>query len=170
WNDRFGSHHSFQNSGDKLHQSLPSIIQRAKNTTTLNMRHDPMKQCEISNKKANIIKFLNAADMNIDDISITKKSLLDTEEYNKLSDELKNIVKKNKILEEEVFDADFIRKNKNNVEVSLNIDYESDGTRKLFSLAGPWLDTLENGYTLVIDELHDKLHPLLLRYMVVTQI
>lgn len=31
----------FQSNGDKPHQSLPSIIQRAKSTTTLSLRHNP---------------------------------------------------------------------------------------------------------------------------------
>ena len=31
--------------------------------------------------------------------------------------------------------------------------------RKMFAFAGPWLDVLENGYILFIDELHDNLHP-----------
>ncbi len=31
--------------------------------------------------------------------------------------------------------------------------------RKMFAFAGPWLDVLENGYILFIDELHYNLHP-----------
>ncbi len=40
-------------------------------------------------------------------------------------------------------------------------DQESEGTRKIFSLSGPLLDTLEQGKVLVIDELEARLHPLL---------
>lgn len=35
---------------------------------------------------------------------------------------------------------------------------ESEGTRKLFGIAGPLLDSLEHGKTLVIDEMDSKLH------------
>lgn len=38
---------------------------------------------------------------------------------------------------------------------------ESTGTRRLFALAGPWLDILENGYTVCIDELDTSMHPLM---------
>ncbi|MDQ6953340.1 MAG: AAA family ATPase [Mariprofundaceae bacterium] len=38
--------------------------------------------------------------------------------------------------------------------------------RKLFSFAGPWLDTLANGYVLFIDALHDNLHPSLVKFLV----
>ena len=50
--------------------------------------------------------------------------------------------------------------------VELKLDEESDGTQKVFALAGPWLDTLENGHVIVFDELHDNLHPSLVRFLV----
>merc|ERR1711879_670376 len=50
--------------------------------------------------------------------------------------------------------------------VIFDLDDESDGTQKLFGFAGPWLDALENGYVLFIDELHDNLHPELVRFLV----
>ncbi len=55
-------------------------------------------------------------------------------------------------------------------EVSADFDYndESQGTQKLFSLAGPMLDILKTGKTLVIDELDRSLHPLLVRQVVRT--
>lgn len=40
-------------------------------------------------------------------------------------------------------------------------DNESDGTKKLFSLAGPLMDALKYGKTLVIDELDARLHRLI---------
>jgi len=44
-----------------------------------------------------------------------------------------------------------------------NIDFteESAGTQRFFSLVGPWLDILEHGYTVLIDELETSLHPML---------
>ena len=54
----------------------------------------------------------------------------------------------------------------NGEEVWLGLGQESRGTRKLFSFAGPVLDTLENGFTLVVDELNNSLHPLIVRKIV----
>lgn len=45
----------------------------------------------------------------------------------------------------------------------LDLEEESAGTHRMFSVAGPWLDTLKNGYTLVVDELDTSLHPDLAR-------
>ena len=48
----------------------------------------------------------------------------------------------------------------------LKLTEESDGTRQIFALAGPWLDTLKNGHVIVYDELHASLHAALLRFLV----
>jgi len=45
---------------------------------------------------------------------------------------------------------------------------ESRGTQKLFALAGPLLDILDKGRTLVIDELDRSLHPLLTQQIIRT--
>lgn len=43
--------------------------------------------------------------------------------------------------------------------VSFNFDkQESEGTKKLLYLLGPWYDTLQNGNVLIIDELDSRLH------------
>lgn len=44
--------------------------------------------------------------------------------------------------------------------------HESEGTRKLFSLSGPLVDTLRRGDVLIVDELDARLHPLLTREIV----
>jgi hypothetical protein len=45
-------------------------------------------------------------------------------------------------------------------------EHESEGTQKLFAMAGPLVDTLENGRILVIDELDARLHPLITREII----
>jgi hypothetical protein len=48
--------------------------------------------------------------------------------------------------------------------VTLDFDEEeSDGTRRFFALIGPWLDILDNGYTVLVDEIETSLHPILVR-------
>ena len=48
-----------------------------------------------------------------------------------------------------------------------NMDYmESAGSKKLFELAGPIINTLLKGKVLVIDELDAKMHPLISRHIV----
>ncbi len=54
----------------------------------------------------------------------------------------------------------------NKIDVQFDIDEESDGTQRLFSLIGPWMNSLKNGSILVIDELDSKLHPFLCEYLI----
>jgi len=44
--------------------------------------------------------------------------------------------------------------------------HESEGTKKLFALAAPLIDTLKLGRVLIVDELDARLHPLLTREIV----
>jgi uncharacterized protein len=48
----------------------------------------------------------------------------------------------------------------------LEYDFESEGTKRVFELAVAFIDTLEMGLVLVVDELDSSLHPLLTRKMV----
>jgi hypothetical protein len=48
-------------------------------------------------------------------------------------------------------------------ELPLPWNSESGGTRRLFVLAGPWLDILSNGCTACVDELESSMHPLMVR-------
>jgi len=41
----------------------------------------------------------------------------------------------------------------------LDLDEESEGTQRLFALAGPWLDVLDNDLVVVVDELDASMHP-----------
>ncbi len=119
-----------------------------------------------SNFKNKILELLKAADLGIQDIQV---EMLDLEKLpNDMPKELKEfIIKKS----EEDEGAEFLSEvltshkkyddNRNLVgRVSLSLDDdESFGTKKFFALTGPVIDSLENGHTLVIDELDSKLHP-----------
>ena len=51
-------------------------------------------------------------------------------------------------------------------EAELNLFDESSGTKKLFGLMPFIADSLLSGTTLVIDELDAKIHPVLLRHII----
>lgn len=120
---------------------------------------------EISAHKIKILELLKAADFGIQDIKLRK---LDIEKLpsgmpKEVKDEILREVKE----ENAEFIADVLTMHKKydfnkqvvqNVSFSLNDD-ESSGTKKFFALSGPILDVIENGFTLVVDELDSKLHP-----------
>lgn len=115
--------------------------------------------------KKRVIDFLNHSDILVHDI---KNESINTDDLPKnIADEILMKIKHSNKLQSPTIFSDVIfsykkfshsKKEVGEVNFSLRKD-ESNGTRKLFALAGPILDVLENGYTLVVDELDTQLHP-----------
>ncbi|MEW4924779.1 ATP-binding protein [Algibacter sp. 2305UL17-15] len=124
-----------------------------------------MSKTEDPIHKAKILDLLKAADLGIRDIQLQK---LDIDKLPKdLPKEIKDKILREINDEKAEYISDVITTHKkydakgrpiDNISFSLDDD-ESSGTRKYFALTGPILDVIENGYTLVIDELDSKLHP-----------
>lgn len=124
-----------------------------------------MSKTEDPVHKAKILDLLKAADLGIRDIQLQK---LDIDKLPKdLPKEIKDKILREVNEEKAEYISDVLTTHKkydakgrpiDNVSFSLDDD-ESSGTRKYFALTGPILDVIENGYTLVIDELDSKLHP-----------
>jgi len=115
--------------------------------------------------KERILELLKAADLGIQDI---KLEMLDVTKLPKeIPKELREMILKQSKEDKAEFFSDILtthkkfddsKKHIGNTNFSLDDD-ESFGTRKFFALTGPVLDAIENGYTLVVDELDSKLHP-----------
>lgn len=58
------------------------------------------------------------------------------------------------------------KKNKSGEISQLDMTEESEGTKKLFELAGGWMKVLDNGATILVDELDRSLHPNMTRFLV----
>lgn len=121
--------------------------------------------CKDQKTRKQIVEFLQSADLNIHDVDIKTEKFDASFLPNDIPDSIKE-----KIIEEmtnkEMVEIKSIHKTTSGKFISLELDDESDGTRKLFSFAGPWMDILKNGYILVLDELHDSLHPKMVKYLV----
>lgn len=124
-----------------------------------------ISECGEENKKKKILKFMNAADLSITDIFLEKKEF----SMEDLPDEMPQNVKEEIIKEldgKKLTQLFFMHPSSDTGEdVALEFSEESAGTRKLFALAGPWLDVLDNGFVLLVDELDTSLHPLLIRFL-----
>ena len=122
-------------------------------------------ECEEKEKKKNILKFMNAADLSIMDISLEKKEFSMEDLPSDMPQDLKEEIGRE--LEGKKLTRVFLMhpSSDRGEDVSLELDEESAGTRKIFALAGPWLDVLDNGFVLFVDELDTSLHPLLVRFL-----
>lgn len=121
--------------------------------------------CEKEQKQKEVLAFLKAADLDIDNVVIESEKF----SVKHLPDDLPDDLKK-KIIEDmkdnEIFDIKTVHHSAQGKLISFDLDDESEGTKKIFSFAGPWLDTLENGYVLFVDELHNNLHPKMVEFLV----
>jgi AAA15 family ATPase/GTPase len=98
--------------------------------------------------KNNVLDLLQKADINIID--------LDTEQ-NKIDKPLKDRLKTKHSLYNKNWEKSSI--------ISVPLDFESAGTIKLFEIAGPIINALENGNVVFIDEIDSRLHPMLVRFL-----
>ena len=115
-----------------------------------------------------ILEFLQKADFSIEDLEIEQEQAA----VKDLSNELFNEIILPDGMEEggghrvRLYRVKSLHKTFEGNHVPLDFKEESDGTQKMLSLAGPWLDTLKNGFTLIVDELHQNLHPKLLEHLI----
>jgi len=125
-----------------------------------------MRMCADDNYKNKILKFLKTADMDIEDIEVEKEDFDPSKLPEDMPAEIREDIIKEMKGKEVIKEAKFYHLDNFGKKVSLDFDDESDGTQKLFSFIGPWIDSLENGNVLLIDELHDNFHPLMVKFMV----
>lgn len=120
---------------------------------------------EKEEKKKKILKFINAADPSITNIVLKEKDFsmesLPADMPQSIKEEIAKDLRGEKLTE--LFFKHL--SSDTGEDVTFDPDKESAGTRKLFALAGPWLDVLENGFVLFVDELDASLHPLLVRFL-----
>lgn len=119
---------------------------------------------EESNRKE-VLKFLKAADLDIDDIKVETKNF----DASYMPDEIPDALKEKMLTEfenDQFHEVKTVHYDDLGNRVHFNIEDESDGTRKLFAFAGPWIDSLNHGHVLFIDELHDSLHPAMVKFLV----
>ena len=121
--------------------------------------------CAEGGDKRKIIKFLNEADLGIDDVRVTKEIFNPKNLPQDMSDNVRQVIVK-EMENKELYDVKTIHQDSDGESIEFDLEDESDGTRKIFALAGPFLDSLERGHVVFIDELPDNLHPGLVKFLV----
>jgi len=124
-----------------------------------------MLQCQTDSGRKSILEFMNKADLSIDDIRCESREFSASELPNDLPQDMKNQIAKDMQGKKSIRVA--FGHNIAGTEQStwLPIEEESDGTRKLFAYAGPWLDGLSEGRVFLVDELDTSLHPYMIRFL-----
>lgn len=126
---------------------------------------DTTRLCLEPDKKAAVVNFLKSADFDISDIRMRPLGFDSSTTVNDIPEVVRKEIVKT-FDDEKRFDVKTVHKTTGGNHVLFDLEDESDGTQKLFSFAGPWIDCLQNGRVLFIDELHDGLHPNMVNYLV----
>lgn len=122
-----------------------------------------------SEYKKKILNFMKEADFGITDLMINEKEI-SREEFSKtIPPHLRPIIPlgQEKIFQRTIqsLHAKFSPAGEKVGDISFDFNLESSGTQQFFALSAPFINTLEDGKTLVIDELDASLHPFLCRFI-----
>jgi len=121
------------------------------------------------NFKNKILQILNDIDSDILDISveIEKMTFNESNLPNDLPKEIREMFI-NKEGEASKIRTTHIGKdiNGNATNISFSLQEESRGINKFLELIGPWIDILEKGKCLIIDEIESSLHPFIVKYLI----
>lgn len=117
-----------------------------------------MRQCEDKATHDRVLRFLQSADLNITRVSVERDESNEAAYPDGMLASLLRTPPNDKVY--------FHHPVRDGEPVALDLDDESDGTRKLFALAGPLLDVLEHGNVLFVDELDTSLHPAVVRLII----
>ena len=112
-----------------------------------------------------LMDYLKAVDLDIENLKIEKQ---DFEPELPLGLNIPQAIKdnfkqSNKITRIRIKTAHINQQGKS---VEFDINVESDGTQKFFKFLGPVLNTLHSGRILIVDELHNHLHPAMTRFII----
>lgn len=123
------------------------------------------RSCKNEIAKQIVLEFLQAADFDIAGLSVQAEEFSDRHFSPDVPIELKSfLLAKNS--GQEVYKVRTIHHTPQGTQVEFKLEDESDGTRKVFAFSAMWLNTLQEGEVLMVDELHASLHPSLVRYLV----
>ena len=107
-----------------------------------------------ANQKNAVVRLLRHGDIGILSATTTEHEILRNQLPKDFPESVIEKVIKNKRLE-----VTLGHRGAEGREYALPWKDESSGTQKLFSLAGPWLEILEKGYVVGVDEIESSMHP-----------
>lgn len=117
--------------------------------------------------KNEIIKFLQVSDIAITDVEANVK-----DDFNSVPPHIKQVMESfQKSLgggqvQSRVQEVKFKHPTDYNDGYLLEIKDESEGTKKMYALAGYWQEAIKNNKVIIFDELNNSLHPNLLKFLV----
>jgi len=114
--------------------------------------------------RKHIIDFLKIADTGIDSFEVLRKDIGEVKGFDGFPEAIKQ-----RLAEDFSYQTNVVHYTCDDGDpepVKWSMEEESSGTIKLFALAGPIIDILNNGHVLIFDEINNSLHPLISEFIV----
>ncbi len=116
------------------------------------------KMMQIQSTRKLINEIICQLDIGLEEVSANYKE----SDVSELPESIRQLIDLGKVqVEPGFYEIKTIHKDDEGKNIDFDFSFESAGTRRLFELLGPIVETLINGYTLVIDEFDNRLHPML---------
>jgi uncharacterized protein len=115
--------------------------------------------------KSAILDLLRESDLGIRDVRVTEENFNEEELPEDMPEELRHAII-SEMKDKTFFSTQFEHRSRQFKNVLFDFDEVSDGTRRIYALAGPIIATLRHDMTLVIDEIEDSLHPYIVRLII----
>lgn len=158
---------------------IPARFQNPSNFTASKCYEDK----KIRNK---VVKLIKGADIGISTIELDSKTVKKNESYSKSPPSIYDLIKEENNLENnsllnsnnESSESDsasikvdlkvfaLYKMNESEETITFDLEDESDGTQRLFEMGGYWIDALDNGEILIIDELDRSLNSEISTYLI----
>jgi len=119
--------------------------------------------CEKQKTPSKVVHFLQSASIPVETLEISE-----SEVDEKVISMLKTLMEPDELDGEETFKSNeviFQHKSRDGQKVPIPLEEQSLGTRQLFALAGPILETLNQGFCLIVDELNHAFHTALQKHI-----
>jgi len=157
------------------HKQLTPVLDWFDETLGLWLPEDPLERAisytahrsyTDSRFKNGLVRLLRDADFGIEGFNVEEEEVPTEEAEARIRDEAKPFLAEAEKTVTLCFTTCYHPANPPDATAVFPLHEESRGTQRLFGLAGPFLDTLERGAILFVDELEASLHPLLSRKLV----
>lgn len=139
------------------------------NVNNNKFEHYTLNMLKEQTHKSKILKLLLSVDMGIKDVEMQTTDV----EYEKVPFVIQKMIKDDKAEKSKITQSEIITKhmqydeqNEYIGDIEFKLKNESTGTKKFLLLAGPIVETLDNGEILVIDELDNSFHTQMTEFII----
>lgn len=115
--------------------------------------------------RAEVLNLLQEADLGIKNVVIEREDFDEQVLPSEIPDEIRRRIVDD-LKDKRFLSPRFEHVSRERQPILFDYDDESDGTQRLYDMAGPLVSSVRHDYTLIVDELETSLHPYLVRLVV----